>query len=253
MINTRIMEDSLIFKLYEGLPRQGPGSDQCTKKMFSMIPGVPDEPRILDIGCGTGTQTLALAELSGDAIITAVDVYQPFLDTLKKNGGMRGLGHRITTKCASMDNLPFDPGFFDIIWAEGSVFVMGFSNGIRYWKDFLKPGGFLALSDLVWFSDNPSPETREFFRMEYPAMTNARGNEDMINAAGYTFISSFSFPDSAWWKNFYEPFEIRLAEFEKIYAGNDEAMALVEVSRKELAIFRAHSDEYGYQFFLMQK
>ncbi len=247
------MEDSLIFKLFEGLPRQGPGADACTEKMFSMLPDVPAAPKILDIGSGTGAQTLALATLVRDAVITAIDVYQPYLDTLKKNSDDRGLGQQITTKCTSMDDLPFSPGFFDIIWAEGSVFVMGFFEGISYWKNFLKPGGYLALSDLVWFTDMPSPGTIDFFGQEYPAMTTIRSNENQINAAGYTLLSSFNFPDSAWWSNYYDPFEIRLVEFEKIYAGNDEARALVNVSRKEISLFREHSDEYGYRFFLLQK
>ncbi|MCX6700678.1 MAG: class I SAM-dependent methyltransferase [Methanomicrobiales archaeon] len=247
------MENSLIFELFEELPRQGPGADACTEKMFSLLPDVPAAPTILDIGCGTGVQTLALATFARDAVITAIDVYQPYLDILKKNSDERGLGQRITTKCTSMDDLPFGPEFFDIIWAEGSVFVMGFFEGIRYWKQFLKTGGYLALSELVWFTDRPSPGTREFFGQQYPAMTTVRGNEDKINAAGYTLLSSFNFPDSAWWSNYYDPFEIRLAEFENIYAGNDEARALVEVSRKEISLFREHSDEYGYRFFLLQK
>jgi ubiquinone/menaquinone biosynthesis C-methylase UbiE len=246
------MEESLIFKLFEGVPRQGPGSDLCTKKMFSLVPVVPNAPEILDIGCGTGAQTLTLARLARNASVTAVDVYSPYLATLKKKAEEKGLDNRIATICASMDDLPLEKGFFDIIWAEGSVFVMGFSEGIRYWKNLLKPGGYLALSELVWFTDTPSSDTREFFREQYPALTTITGNKDMINAAGYTLISSFSFPASVWWDNYYTPLKKRLDEFEKMYTGNNEAMALVEVLRKEISLFRDHSNEYGYQFFLLK-
>jgi hypothetical protein len=46
-------------------------------------------------------------------------------------------------------------------------------------------------------------------------MNTVRDNEGLINAAGYTILYSFSFPDSAWWSTYYDPFEIRLAEYEK--------------------------------------
>ncbi|MEI6292389.1 MAG: class I SAM-dependent methyltransferase [Methanomicrobiales archaeon] len=246
------MQELLIFKLFEGIPRQGPGSDLCTEKMFSLVPVIPNAPEILDIGCGTGAQTLTLARIARNARVTAVDVYTPYLATLKKKAEENGLSNRITTICASMDDLPLETGYFDIIWAEGSVFVMGFSEGIRYWKNLLKPGGYLALSEMVWFTDTPSYDTREFFREQYPAMTTITGNTDMVNAAGYTLLSSFSFPASVWWDNYYIPLEKRLDEFERMYTGNDEAMALVEVLRKEIALFRDHSTEYGYQFFLLK-
>jgi ubiquinone/menaquinone biosynthesis C-methylase UbiE len=246
------MEDSLIFKLFEGIPRQGPGSELCTEKMFSLMPVTTEAPEILDIGCGTGAQTLTLARLARNARVTAVDVYTPYLDTLMKKAEENGLNKRIVTICASMDDLPLTEGSFDIIWAEGSVFVMGFSEGIRYWKKLLKPGGYLALSELVWFTETPSYDAREFFREQYPAITTITGNTDIVNAAGYTLLSSFSFPASVWWDNYYTPLEKRLVEFERIYTGNNEAIALVEVLEKEISLFRDHSTEYGYQFFLLK-
>ena len=54
------MDTPFIFTLFEGLDRKGPGSDACTNRMFN-IPSPPPDSRILDIGCGAGSQTLALA------------------------------------------------------------------------------------------------------------------------------------------------------------------------------------------------
>lgn len=39
-----------------------------------------------------------------------------------------GLADRISKVCASMDDLPFEDGEFDIIWSEGAIFVMGFEK-----------------------------------------------------------------------------------------------------------------------------
>ena len=50
--------------------------------------------------------------------ITAVDIPQPYLDAIRKRAGSVGLGDRITTLRASMDDLPFAPGSFNVIWAK---------------------------------------------------------------------------------------------------------------------------------------
>ena len=52
-----------LFKLYEGLPRQGPGSTKSTLRALDYIRNnLPLNANILDIGCGCGAQTFVLAE-----------------------------------------------------------------------------------------------------------------------------------------------------------------------------------------------
>ena len=40
---------------------------------------------------------------------------------------------------------------------------MGFENAVGSWKKFLKPGGYMMISDLFWFTESPSAQAREFF------------------------------------------------------------------------------------------
>jgi len=82
------MDDSYLFTLFEGLDRQGPGSDACTIRMFDLLaPPVP--AAILDIGCGAGSQTLALARRCPDCTITAVDIHQPCFNPCSLGWGAR--------------------------------------------------------------------------------------------------------------------------------------------------------------------
>ena len=53
-----------------------------TRKAFETLPKL-DEPRILDIGCGSGIPTLELAGLSNVEII-GIDIDQSALDELDK-------------------------------------------------------------------------------------------------------------------------------------------------------------------------
>jgi ubiquinone/menaquinone biosynthesis C-methylase UbiE len=127
------------YQVFEHLPRQGPGCPGATRKAFSFLPPLPADASILDIGCGSGTQTRDLAQLMGGTI-TAVDNHQPFLDTLDAWAEKSGQGKRITTVCASMDALPFEKGSFDLIWSEGSIFIVGFEGGLLALKPLLKKG-----------------------------------------------------------------------------------------------------------------
>ncbi len=71
-------------EFYKRLDRQGPGDDKYTEMAFRLLENLPPNPRILDVGCGSGSQTLALARLA-PCEITAVDVYGGFLNKLNEN------------------------------------------------------------------------------------------------------------------------------------------------------------------------
>jgi methylase of polypeptide subunit release factors len=110
-----------------------------------MLPSM-DKPSILDIGCGSGIQTIELAKMC-NGHITAIDIDIPALVSLKKRVKDLGLSHRISVKQASMHDLNRVKEIYDIVWAEGSIFVVGFEKGIRDWKKLLKKGGFLVIHD----------------------------------------------------------------------------------------------------------
>ncbi len=246
------MDTLFIFTLFEGLDRKGPGSDACTNRMFNILSPPPDS-RILDIGCGAGSQTLTLARQCRDCHITAVDIHQPYLDTLRKRADAEGTGGRIVTVCRSMDDLPFAPEYFDVVWAEGSIFVIGFEKGLSYWKKFLKTGGSLALTEMVWFTENPPDEIATFMEEEYPLITSIAGCKQMIEKSGYDLVASFSLPSEAWWNEYYTPLQIKLAGMEEEYAENQDALAVIDMTWREIEQFRKYSDYYGYQAFLLKK
>jgi len=246
------MDVTLISQMFEDLPRQGPGADESTAHACSFIPSDLKRGKILDIGCGSGMQTLALARLCPDGMITAIDVHQPFLDDLilrAKNARSDG---RIVTYRASMDNLPFIEASFDIIWSEGSAFIMGLSPALRYWKKFLKPDGYLVVSDCTWFTDVPSDECRVFLGEACPDMKSVSGTEEIIRSAGYTVISSFRLPDVAWWDHYYTPLSKKMTKLKEIYKENEDAQTIIKGLEKEMVIHRKYSKEYGYTFFVLK-
>ncbi len=247
------MDVTLICSMFEELPRQGPGSEESTAFASTFIPSPPKKGKILDIGCGSGMQTVALARLCPESRVTATDIYQPFLDAVLTRAKKAGVDNRIVTRQASMDSLPFDAGSFDIVWAEGSSFIIGILPALQTWKKFLKPGGYLVFSDCTWYTDTPSLECKEFFDAISPGMPTESEVEEMIQNEGYSLVGSFRLPDSAWWDNFYHPLTDRLGMLKEKYANNPDAQEIIRGLEWEMEIRRKYPGEYGYTFFIMKK
>jgi len=246
------MDVTLICSMFEGLPRQGPGSDEATAFAYSFIPPGAKRGKILDIGCGSGMQTLALARISPDSLITATDIHQPFLDELMSRAKKARLDGRIKAHRASMDNLPFDEKSFDIIWAEGSAFIIGILQALKNWKKFLKHEGYMVISDLTWTAESPSEECKNFFDEISPDMPSESRVEEMIKSEGYSLIGSFRLPDSGWWNPFYTPLTARLGMLKEKYAGNQDAQFIIQELEMEMDVRRKYSKEYGYTYFIMK-
>jgi ubiquinone/menaquinone biosynthesis C-methylase UbiE len=167
------------FALHHGLPRQGPGSDATTRRLLALAAPLPAHPRALDLGCGPGRAALLLAGEAG-AHVTAVDLHQPFLDELRSVAADRGLADRITTVNRSMAELPYPDESFDLVWAEGSVYNIGFDKALCLWRRLIAPGGALVVTECEWATASPSRESIEFWDQAYPL----RHGEENVAAAG---------------------------------------------------------------------
>jgi SAM-dependent methyltransferase len=239
------------YHVFEFLPRQGPGCTGATGKAFSYLPPLPADAKILDVGCGSGTQTRDLATLTG-GIITAVDNHQPFLDTLMKRAEETGTKDRIKTVCASMDALPFEKGQFDLIWSEGAIFIIGFENGLKTWKPFLKKGGYIVVSDSAWFEPNPPPELMQWWEKEGYMPGTEEQLKAQIRNAGLKLLATYRLPEAGWWDHYYVPMLARIAELRKKRGADPSCAAILDSLAEEAETYRNYKRYYGYTFFIMQ-
>ena len=76
------------------------------------------------------------------AHITAVDSSKEFLSILKHKALQQGITNRLTVKEMDMEQLAFAPESVDVIWAEGAIYNIGFSRGIREWRPLLKKDAY---------------------------------------------------------------------------------------------------------------
>ena len=113
--------EEFFYHVFEPLPRLGLGCSGATRKAWSYLLPLPEDAQILNVGCGTGVQIQDLAGLSAGTI-TAVDNHRQFLDTITAWTDGAGMGGRVRTVNASMDDLPFEDGQFDLIWSEDDIY-----------------------------------------------------------------------------------------------------------------------------------
>jgi trans-aconitate methyltransferase len=220
--------------------------------MFRVLPVLPPHPAILDIGRDSGRQTLVLARLAPDAQVTAVDLFQPVLDTLDVGARKAGVADRVRTVRASMDALSFPPGFFDLLWAEGSIFLIGLEAGLAAWKKFIQPGGYLAFTEACWFVETPFREARAFWEQCYPQIKTVGETRDVIAGAGYEVCADFSLPPSTWWDEYYTPMLARLPAAREECRDTPGAAEFFAGIDQEIGMHRHHSGDYGYKFFLLR-
>ncbi len=244
-MNTHEQYMNDFMRVFETLDRWGPGSEQDTLKALAKVPLQPE--RILEMGCGKGIATTLLAAHTS-CNITAVDNDEPALARLVERARESGVEEQIKTVCASMIDLSFDETSFDLIWAEGSAYIMGVTKAFKAWQKLLKPQGVLVLSDLVWLSDEPSQEALTFWQQEYPDATTVACRLEQAREAGYTVIDTFSLSDESW-QNYIEPLEARVYALKSTMP---ESVALRDIET-ELNIYRHHLGEFGYQMFVLQR
>ena len=193
---------------------------EFTRIAFRILPAI-EKPSILDIGCGTGVQTIELAKISNGKI-TAIDIDKESLQILKKKVREYGLSDRVSVIELSMFELDRLCETFDIIWAEGSIFVVGFENGIRDWKQLLAANGFLVIHD----QDNDVSKKLR-----------------LISKYGYRKIGQFEISHDEWWKRYYEPLEELLEHGE---------LDVLDVNALRTEIGRFQKTGMGSIFFIIQ-
>lgn len=237
---------ALLSEVFEGTPRQGPGSVETTRRALEALPDSLRVRRVLDLGCGTGGSTLVLAQETG-AHVTAVDIHPPFLATLQGRAAALGLADRITTVAADMADAPSLGGGFDLIWSEGSAYSIGFESALRTWRPLLRPGGCLVVTELVWFVAEPAERARAFFAGEYPDMRDEATRIDEARGAGYDRLASFRLPSDDW-HAYYAGVEGRLRDA----ISQRGELEIYAALRKERETYEACGDDYGYVCLVLQ-
>ncbi len=238
-----------LIELFSGLERQGPGDASFSRHILSILPALPQNPRIVDFGSGTGAGTLILAKWFNTRI-TAVDFSRPFLEELESHARAHGLDHLVRTVEGDMGNLEWPEASIDLLWSEGAAYNLTFEGALKVWRPLMVPGGIAVISEISWFASKIPEPCLKFWQNVYPEIADENENSKHARAAGFEVVGIHRLPSEAWWTNYYEPLDERMKTLRP--AADPAMQEVIEETEVEIELFRKYSDIYGYSFYLLK-
>ncbi|MBO4831761.1 MAG: class I SAM-dependent methyltransferase [Oscillospiraceae bacterium] len=239
----------LLLETHIGLERQGPGSPEAVDRALGFLGPLDRFRETADLGCGTGGQTLLLAErLPGR--ITGLDMFPAFAEELSRKAGERGLGDRVSGIAGDMARLPFEKDSLDLIWSEGAIDNIGFREGLSHWRGFLRENGCIAVTCPSWLTEERPEEAERFWTDAGSRLDPVEDNTGIMQECGYAFIAAFALPEECWTDNYYAPRAKAIESLLKKYPGSETAKQYAELNRREVDLYMKYKQHYGYVFYI---
>lgn len=108
-----------------------------------------ENPRILDVACGTADSSVQIAKSIVNAEVSAIDISEGMLEIGKEKVEKLGLSNKITFSISNAENIDFQANTFDAAFVAFGV--RNFSDRIKGLKEIhrvLKPKGTLIVLEL---------------------------------------------------------------------------------------------------------
>ena len=116
------------------------------RKIVNLMP--PDATRILDLACGTGISTFALAERYPNCRIVGVELREEYLNLARKKVQQSGPANLEFVLSRAEDYRSNEP--FDCVVSSYLAKYADLKSLTRTTKEMLKPGGLLLMHDFTY-------------------------------------------------------------------------------------------------------
>jgi arsenite methyltransferase len=106
--------------------------------------------RVLDLGCGAGTDTLVAAQMVGpEGRVTGIDMTPEMLAKARAAAGELGAGN-VELVEAEAERLPFPDASFDVVISNGVIDLIPDKDAVfAELERVLRPGGRIQIADVT--------------------------------------------------------------------------------------------------------
>jgi SAM-dependent methyltransferase len=218
-----------------GVPELREALLEYTRQAYALLPPFAAEsPRILDIGCGSGTPSLELARLSRGQVI-GIDVDEAVLEVMRQRVARAGLGDRVIALKGSICDPEFADASFDLLWEEGALHLLDADRSLPQCRRLLKSGCYLVMHETARWFDSV---------------------RDRLAGFGFALRHTHPLPKHCWLTAYAEPLEASLRAFLKSHDVDrldDVTASALATHRAAIASIRADPDATDGAFFLLQE
>jgi ubiquinone/menaquinone biosynthesis C-methylase UbiE len=127
------------------------GREKSLRRMTVNLAQVKSGDCVLEVGCGTGTLTLAAKQQAGQSgKVFGIDIIPGMIEISKRKAAQSSLD--VTFQSGSIENIPFPENQFDVVMCSFMIFHMSEEvrrKGIAEIYRVLKPQGRLMVIDLA--------------------------------------------------------------------------------------------------------
>lgn len=200
-----------------------------SRRAYGLLPSL-EQPRILDIGCGLGQQTVELARLSRGEVV-GIDIDEAALLALRRRVEQAGLNDRVTALHVSLLDSGFDDSSFDLLWEEGVLHLLDASRSLPECRRLLRPDGYLVMHEtIVWFE--------------------SVGEE--LAQAGFELVDQHMLPKHFWWTDYGSPLEERISAYRQAQGDAVDCPRLAE-HESVVAAIKGDPDRTDCGIYLQRK
>ena len=142
--------------------------------------------RVLDLGCGDGSNSVLLAKRGAE--VEAFDLSPRLIELAQRRAELNGVAAQIHFQCAPVERVSFPEAHFGVVWGDGILhhLIDVIEPTLERLHGWAKPGALFVFSEPL----SLSPALRRV-RLGLPVHTDATPDERPLEARELGIVQSF--------------------------------------------------------------